>query len=60
MAKIKDYTNTELLEALIIAAFNVVKHDSKTACSRLDKLEEEMAKRLEISAEDLEHIRSRL
>lgn len=58
--KIKDYTNAELLEELIIASFNVVKHDTKTACARLDKVEAEMAARLNITDEELDKIRDRL
>jgi len=58
--RIKDYSNVELLSALIAASFNVVKHDTKTASSRLDKLEEEMAKRLGITEDELNEMRARL
>lgn len=60
MAKIKDYTNAELMFELIVAAFNVCKSGSKTASARLDKVEAEMAKRLQITDEELEHIRERM
>ena len=60
MSKIKDCTNAEVMFELIYASFGVYKSESKAASNRLDRAMKEMAKRLQISPEELEDIRNRL
>lgn len=53
-----EMTNAQLLNSLENACFQVANHPSrKSALEQLRKVEDEIAKRLEISSEDLEKIR---
>lgn len=53
-----EMTNAQLLNSLENACFQVANHPGrKSALEQLGKLEDEIAKRLEISSEDLAKIR---